>query len=86
MASVTTFGTSYLPLSFYELVNGVMVPKAGAPTIASTPAAAASSGSDGVHYIHFSERPNTSRSVLSGSPWTHGIKGEGDSAECRTHR
>ena len=26
----TSFGTSYLPLSAYELVNGVLVPKGGA--------------------------------------------------------
>lgn len=37
MASTTSFGTQYLPMSNYELVDGVMVPKASAPTLASTP-------------------------------------------------
>lgn len=35
MASTSSFGTQYLPMSAYELVDGVMVPKATAPVLAT---------------------------------------------------
>ncbi len=31
----TSFGTQFLSMDCYELVNGVLVPKAGAPTVAA---------------------------------------------------